>query len=170
VERRRRAFGRLHTADNVESPSQPAAVITPLGRGRIAATSFDLGQDYAQARSPGLRRFVNDLARELFPQPLVEVRGSTDVDVSLARNRGQLLVNLVNTGGPHQSAGIIEAIPPVGPLAVTIRQPTKPVQVNLEPGGKAAAVRLSRRGDPPHAAAVGDSRDHRGSFELMRES
>jgi hypothetical protein len=131
-----RAFGRLHTADNIESRSQPAAVITPMGRGRIAATSFDLGQDYAQGRSPGLRRFVNDLARELFPQPLVEVRGSTDVDVSLARNRGQLLVNLVNTGGPHQSAGIIEAIPPVGPLAVTIRQPTKPVQVNLEPGGR----------------------------------
>jgi hypothetical protein len=131
-----KTFGRLHTADHIESTSQPAAVITPLGRGRIAATSFDLGHDYAQGRSPGLRRFVNDLARELFPQPFVEVRGSTEVDVSLARNRGQLLVNLVNTGGPHQSAGIMETIPPVGPLAITIRQPTKPVQVDLEPGGR----------------------------------
>jgi hypothetical protein len=67
---------------------------------------------------------------------MVKVRGSTDVDVTVARNRGQLLVNLVNTGGPHRSAGIIETIPPVGPLAVTIRQPTKPVQVTLEPGGE----------------------------------
>ena len=38
---------RLHTASDDDSPSQPAAVIAPLGRGRIAATCFDLGQDYA---------------------------------------------------------------------------------------------------------------------------
>jgi hypothetical protein len=131
-----KSFGRLHSENSVDSPSQPAAVITPLGKGQIAATCFDLGQDYARSRPPGLRQFVNDLARELFPKPMVEVRGSTDVDVTLARNQGQLLVNLVNTGGPHQTAGIIEAIPPVGPLAVTIRQPTMPAKVILEPGGK----------------------------------
>jgi hypothetical protein len=131
-----RSFGRLHTARDADSPSEPAAVIAPLGRGRIAATCFDLGQDYARSRAPGLRQFVNDLALELFPQPMVEVRGSTDVDVTLARKHGRLLVNLVNMGGPHQIAGIIETIPPIGPLAVTIRQPTKPAQVILEPGGR----------------------------------
>jgi hypothetical protein len=132
-----RPFGRLHVTDKVESPSHPAAVITPLGKGRIAATCFDLGQDYARERPAGLRAFVNDLARELFPEPMVEVRGSSDIDVTLARNHGALLVNLVNTGGPHQTAGIIETIPPVGPLEVTLRHPTKPVQVRLEPRGTA---------------------------------
>ena len=67
---------------------------------------------------------------------MVEVRGSPDVDVTLARNHGHLLVNLVNTGGPHQTAGIIETIPPIGPLTVTIRHPAKPAKVTLEPGGK----------------------------------
>ncbi len=133
---RAQPFGRLHETNTVDSPSQPAAVIAPFGKGRVAATCFDLGQDYAASRSVGLRRFVHDLARELFPEPTVEVTGSADVDVALARNHGKLLVNLVNTGGPHQTAGILEAIAPVGPLAVTIRQPAKPAGVTLEPGGR----------------------------------
>ena len=67
---------------------------------------------------------------------MVEVKGSPDVDVVVARNRGKLLVNLVNTAGPHQSAGIMESIPSVGPLTVTIRQKSKPAKVSLAPGGQ----------------------------------
>jgi hypothetical protein len=133
---RTQPFGRLYTTDDLNSPSQPAAFITPLGRGKIAATSFDLGQEYRRARPPVLRQFLNDLARVLFPKPMIEVKGSTDVDVSLARNHGKLLANLVNTSGPHQAAGIIEAIPPVGPLTVTFRLPSEPAKVTLEPGGR----------------------------------
>jgi hypothetical protein len=62
--------------------------------------------------------------------------GSFDVDVCVARNRGQLLVNLVNTAGPHRTESILESIPPVGPLTVSIRHATRPTQVTLEPFGK----------------------------------
>lgn len=130
------AFGQLRVTNDLKAASQPAASIRPLGRGKIAATYFTLGQDYGRTRRAGTRQFLNDLTRALFPEPMVEVKGSSDVDVWVARNHGKLLVNLVNTSGPHQIEPILQSIPPVGPLEVTIRQPTKPAKVTLEPAGK----------------------------------
>jgi len=86
-----------------------------------------------------VRGFLSDLTRRLFPMPMVEVKGSKDVDVCLMRKQGQLRVNLVNTSGPHQTAPIQETIQPVGPLAVTLRLPSKPAKLTLEPGAQPLA-------------------------------
>ena len=137
-------FGRIHQANDANSPSQPAASITGLGRGKIAATYFTFSQGYLNARPEVARQFLNDLVRQLFPKPMVEVKGSSGVDVSLARNHGKLLVNLVNTAGPHQSEPILDAIPPVGPLSVTIRQAARPAKVTLEPAGRPLAFEFAQ--------------------------
>ncbi len=83
------------------------------------------------------RRFLDALVRQLFPQPLVEVRGSHAVDVSLGKQGRALLVNLVNTAGPHGDPDVYtyDEIPPVGPLSVTIRLPEAPHHVTLQPAG-----------------------------------
>jgi hypothetical protein len=141
---RARSFGELRPANEANSPAQPAASITKLGRGKIAATYFTFGQDYLSSRSEGARNFLNDLARQLFPNPIVEVAGSHDVDVSVARKQGRLLVNLVNTAGPHRAEPILETIPPVGPLLVTIRQARKPDRVTLEPAGTPLAFEFAQ--------------------------
>ncbi len=109
--------------------------IAPYGRGRIACTSFG-GQTYLSERPEPLRRALNDLARKLFPQPMVDVKGSNDVDVCVTRNHGKLLVNLINTAGPHRTQSILDTIPPVGPLDITIRLNRKPALVMLEPGAR----------------------------------
>ncbi len=109
-------FGTLRQSNDADSASQPAASITQLGRGKIAATYFTFGQSYHRDPDELARRFLNDLARRLFPDPMVEVTGSSDVDVCVARNHGKLLVNLVNTAGPHRTKSILESIPAVGPL------------------------------------------------------
>ena len=129
-----RLLGELDTAPG--SAPRPAASIAPLGKGRIAAVWFSLGQSYPAARNEVIRQFTRDLVRELFPAPMVVVTGSADVDVCVARKNGNLLVNLVNTSGPHQTKPILDSIAPIGPLNVIIRQATKPVQVTLEPGGR----------------------------------
>jgi len=117
--------------------ARPAASITGLGRGLIAATYVDLGRSYSLTRNPVVRDFVNDVAVKLFPKPMVEVKGSADVDVCLMQKNGKLLVNLINTSGQHQTTPIQEIIEPVGPLSVTIRQSEKPRKITLEPeGGK----------------------------------
>jgi hypothetical protein len=129
-------FGTLHKSPEATSAAQPAASLTKLGLGRIAATYLTFGQSYHQTPTEAARRFLNDLVRKLFPEPLAEVAGSADVDVCVARNHGKLLVHLVNTAGPHRTQSILESIPPVGPLTVTLRQPAKPARVTLEPAGQ----------------------------------
>ena len=130
-------FGSLRAS--AEAAASPAASIAALGKGKIAATYADLGQSYNGVRSEVVRGFMNDLARKLYAQPTVEVTGSKDVDVCLMRQRGKLMVNLVNTSGPHQTEPIQETVQPVGPLAVTLRLSSKPARLTLEPGGQPLA-------------------------------
>ena len=131
-----RAFGRLHATNDSNSPSQPAASITSFGKGKIAATYFAFGQGYLADRSASARRFLDELTRQLVPNRMVEVKGSPDVDVVVNRVGDRLAVNLVNTAGPHRTEPILESIPPVGPLSITIRTGAKPAGVTLHPGGK----------------------------------
>jgi hypothetical protein len=131
-------FGKLHAQEDPGSASQPAASVVKRGKGRIAGVFFSFSQDYLEDRSPVTRGFLNDLARLLFPKPLVEVSGSSDVDVAVNRLEGRLAINLVNTSGPHADAKspIHDVIPSVGPLQLLIRGQGKPSQVTLEPGGQ----------------------------------
>ncbi len=131
------AFGSLLSATN--GVARPAASIASLGKGKIAATYADLGQSYSGVRNPVARGFLNALARKLVPEPMAEVAGSPDVDVCLMRKQGRLLVNLVNTSGPHQTEPIQATVEPVGPLAVTLRLAAKPAKITLEPGGQPLA-------------------------------
>jgi hypothetical protein len=135
------AFGRLHTANDAASPSQPAASVATLGKGKIAATYFSLSRGYLANRSPVTSQFLNELVRRLFPTPTVEVRGSSVVDVSLVRLGDKLAVHLVNVTGPHWDAQkpLVDAIPPIGPIELSIRTPSKPAGLRLEPAGQPLA-------------------------------
>jgi hypothetical protein len=128
-------FGQLRNTNEADTSSLPAASISKYGQGKIAATYFTFGQGYVNARTVLMRQFLNDLVRELFPKPMVEVKGSHDVDVVVNRMAGKLAVNLVNTAGPHQREPILDSIPPIGPLDVTIRQAARPTKIMLEPAG-----------------------------------
>lgn len=83
--------------------------------------------------------------RSLFPEPLVEVSGSKDVDISPRRLGGRLAVHLVNTAGPHSDAPPegIASVPPAGPLTVAIRLPREPKSVTLQPEGTPLAASWS---------------------------
>lgn len=127
-----RPLGEVRMADGTTAP---AACVRALGRGKIAATAFTFGQGYVQTRDALMRRFLNELAKKLFPNPMVEVKGSSDVDVVVGRQGQRLTVSLINTSGPHQSAPVIDEVSPVGPINLTIRQAARPAKVTLEPAG-----------------------------------
>jgi hypothetical protein len=134
-----RAFGRLFPDNNPVGPAEIAASIASYGKGKIAATYFNYGERYLHGANYVARDFLQALVQVLFPQPQVEVRGSHDVDVSLNRLDGKLMVNLVNTAGPHANANIFtfDEIPPLGPLEITIRCTAQPSSVTLQPEGQA---------------------------------
>ena len=136
-----RAFGQIHATADRNSAAQPAASIAALGQGKIAATFFCLSRGYVSDRSETARAFLGGLVRELFPRPLVQVKGSSDVDVSVNRLNGRLAINLVNTAGPHADVNspIFDSIPQVGPLELRVRVDRKPARILLEPGGQPLA-------------------------------
>ncbi|MCK9411191.1 MAG: hypothetical protein M0Q53_02745 [Prolixibacteraceae bacterium] len=115
--------------------SETAATITKYVKGEIAATYLELGKASAIRSAPVLRDFLASLVKEIFPNPMVTVTGSHNVDVTLNRKAGALIVNLVNTAGPHDSEKSLafDEIPPVGPLEITLRLSEKPKKVILQP-------------------------------------
>jgi hypothetical protein len=136
--RRAKAFGELHATNDSSSAAQPAATVAALGKGKIAATYFSFSRGYLDRRSPKMRAFLSGLARELFPRPMVQVQGSSNVDVSVNRLHGKLAISLVNTSGPHwdMKNPLFDAIESVGPLELTIRAARKPGGIVLQPEGK----------------------------------
>jgi hypothetical protein len=119
--------------------ANPEAAIATVGKGQIAATNVPFSRPYLANPSEASRHALNALVWRLFPDPIAEVTGSSDVDVVVNRVHGSLAVNLINTAGPHADPqnGIMRSIPPVGPLQVTIRSDQRPGRVTLEPGGQA---------------------------------
>ena len=130
-------FGRIYSNNDYPGPWRVAGSLAGYGKGRIAATYLDFGQPYLEAETSVGRMYLNALVRELFPNPLVEVKGSRFIDVVLNRIGGKLAINLINTGGPHadEKIHVFDEIPPAGPLELTLRCADKPRRVRLEPEG-----------------------------------
>ncbi len=134
-----KSFGKYYQAVNMDGPSEIAATITPFGEGEIAVTHLELGKAYTNRSAPVMRDFLAALVREIFPQPVVTVSGSHYVDVTLNRKKEMLIVNLVNTAGPHDNEKVMvhDEIPSLGPLQIGIRTARKPAKVMLQPENKA---------------------------------
>lgn len=138
LKRGTKAFGRLYPSNDMTDPHGVATSIKRFGKGRIAAVYMNLGERYVNARTHVSRNFLDALVRKLFPRPMVEVNGSHHVDVTVNRLDGKLMVNLVNTAGPHgnQNVYVWDEVPPLGALSITIRTGRKPKRLSLQPGNR----------------------------------
>ncbi|HAU38624.1 MAG TPA: hypothetical protein DCX07_13030 [Phycisphaerales bacterium] len=133
-----REFGKQYPANEIADALGPAASIAKCGNGYIAATYMNLGERYLHARTCGARDWLAALVRELMPRPIVEVRGSHQVDVQVNRVAGRLAVNLVNTSGPHgdRNVHVFDHVPPVGPLEIVLRPGRRPTRITRQPAGR----------------------------------
>ena len=115
-----------------------AASVTNYGKGEIAAIYFNIGHNYLNASTTVCRDFLSAVVKELFPNPVVTVEGSHNVDVTLNRIKDKLTINLINSSGPHadKQVNTFDQIPTVGPLEVTVLSNKKPDAVTLQPGGQ----------------------------------
>jgi hypothetical protein len=130
------AFGKIYENNDNIGAYETAASIRNLGKGKIAGIYLNLGRRYLTGKTTVTRDFINGVVQELFPDKIVDVVGSHNVDVTLNRMNGKLAVNLVNTAGPHDDHKIwaFDEIPNTGPLDLTIKYPENPQKVIIEPG------------------------------------
>lgn len=111
---------------------------TKLGAGRFALLPTPEGRhaEVVDATGAPFVELLQLAVRRLFPEPLVEFATPRPLDVTVARAPdGRLTVHLVNVSGPHAQAGIIDKIDPVVNIETTLRLPTRPKRLRLEPSG-----------------------------------
>lgn len=132
---------------SLDRTGHPAATVTRVGRGRVAAVYGPLFRAYGTLHYPQLRSFAGEALRAVAGKQMVELKGPTHVDLSLRRKgkrsapseQETLIVHLVNRGAspplsPTHAA--VEAVPLVGPLELRIEWPTEPRRVTLVPDRK----------------------------------
>ena len=91
--------------------TEPGASFVRIGKGRLAAV-------YEHS---GTAQWLTGIAQRFFPEPLVELdRGG--VEIVINRINGNLAINLLTVNEPRNY-----------PLAFTVRQPTAPAKVTLQP-------------------------------------
>lgn len=132
-----RPVGKMYDEFDFTGNAEPAASISPYGKGQIGAIHMNLGEAYRNTATAINRKFLDRVVRELFPEPAVEVTGSHFVEVVLARKNDKTVIHLINSAGPQDNArvNIFDEIPPLGPLTVKHRIERTPARVTLEPGG-----------------------------------
>ncbi len=123
-------------ATGLKKPAENEIEINEFGKGKIALIPKAIGLDYLATQNEQSRKTLNETARTLFPNPVVEVSGSPWVDVSASRLNGKTMIHLVNSSGNHRDTPIIEKIDPVGPLQISVRCDAKPAKITLQPANK----------------------------------
>jgi hypothetical protein len=112
----------------------PAATLNRVGKGAVAYLPCNLFRDYSANRYPLIRDFVHEVVRALAGRLEIEVQAPPSVDVVLRRQGARKIVHLLNrsTGIPTgPSSGVVDEVPPVGPVTLRMKLAHEPTQVSL---------------------------------------
>lgn len=132
------ALARLYETNDLRFPSGIAATVHTYGKGKAAGVYVNIGESYLSTTSPVFRDFLSELIGNLFPEPLVSVKGSHRVHVIPSEKDGRMLIQLVNTSGDHANRSVkgIDEIPELRDLNIVMQSEEKPKKVLLQPEGR----------------------------------
>lgn len=117
-----------------------AATVSASGSGQVAAIYGPLGSVYAATHAAPARDFLKKVVEAVYT-PALRVEAPPVVEVALRRKGQKTLLHLVNSAEMQVAAdyAVIDYIPPVGPVKVSLKLEKRPGSVTLEPGGKPLA-------------------------------
>lgn len=115
----------------------PAATLSTLGSGRIAAIYGPLGATYATTHAPPAREFLRQVVSAVYTPDLV-LKAPPVIEAVLRRKDGVTLLHLLNAAQMQVAAdyGTMDYIPSVGPVTISLRLDRRPARVTVEPGGQ----------------------------------
>ena len=133
-----------------------AATMVNHGKGKIGAVYGPIPTLYFNGHHPFLRRFVGDIVKQLFPNPLVQTDAPACVDIALRTTpQGQLSVHAQSVQRScFQEEAILRVCPAIGPITVRIRWTQNRLQLlwnlaELDWSGHKVGVGASRKGSEP---------------------
>jgi hypothetical protein len=130
--------------DELASYAKSGGSLLLIGSGpaELFETELDQKASYSIVSIDQVDDTFPSVFKKLLPEPIVEVAGARDVDVSPRMLNGKLSIHLVNTSGPHANApdGGIKEVKPIGPLTVSIVFEQPPKSVTVQPEGTSLEV------------------------------
>jgi len=131
-------IGERYLTYDTRQEASCAATVNLCGKGQIAAIYGPLGSVHQRSHYPVVRNFLEKIMQRLFPEPLLTVDAPPCVDVSLRRSDNKLLIHLSNMAGMQVAPqyAVIDFIPSIGPVKLTLRLDEKPKQVSLVPNNQ----------------------------------
>ncbi|ULQ50714.1 hypothetical protein [Flavihumibacter fluvii] len=139
VKKGTKVIGEFYKTDDFRfSTGLPVATVAAYGKGKISGVYADLSNVYYNYQARGYVNILNSIIRNVFPKPMVRITGSDDVQTTLRRKNGQLLIHLINTAGAHFNKKVYEYdhVPATSPLKVSVRTNHPVRKVVVQPGGK----------------------------------
>ncbi len=132
------AVGFRYQSRDTTKDKQIAATMVACGSGRVGAVYGPLGQRFYQQHHPYVRLFLGQLMRKMFADPAVVVDGPPCLDVALRKTAdGKLCVHLLNRANTSvcDDYAVIDHVPPVGPIKLTLKVSEKPQRLEWVPDG-----------------------------------
>jgi hypothetical protein len=114
-----------------------AATLSRFGKGQIACIYGPMGSAFLAHHGAANREFIRRVVERIF-SPKVRLEGPPTVEVALRNKGGKLLVHLINCTAMQTASEyeVVDFIPTVGPLGLSVELPSKPQHVTLEPEGR----------------------------------
>ena len=127
-----------HDGNYFESDAHPMLLGRTFGSGKVYALNFNLGRMYLNNKTTLIRKLMQSITDDLFPNRMVRVNGSMYADITLMRKGDSIMLNIVNSAGPHADSHVrsYSEIPQIGPLKVEMRLKDAPKQVICQPEGQ----------------------------------
>ena len=132
-----------YPAMNPTRDGVPAATLRKVGKGRMIGLYGPLGQVFAEAHAPEVRRFLGRLAAGLF-QPKFRLEAPPVIEAALRSRGGRTYLHLINSSAMQVAPGyaVTDYIPPCGPVRVLF--PARPKLVTLLPENRRLPVEAVR--------------------------
>lgn len=131
-----KAVGYRHPHRDARKDGEVAATVANYGKGKAAAVYGPIALSFYNCHHPAMREFIGAVANELFPEPMVRIDGPAAVDIALRKTQdGRLALHMMNrTSAPVSNRySVIDSVPAVGPIQVSIALPEKPKRVYWMP-------------------------------------
>ncbi len=130
---------------------QPAATLTRLGKGRIAAVFGPVGASHQMIHSPATRDLIHRVLLKLYT-PIAALRNAPPcLDLALRKKDGRVVAHLVNTTNMPTATDakrpnnfFVDHIPAVTGATLELRCGTKPRRVTFEPGREVLSFRYDK--------------------------
>ena len=107
--------------------SNPAAIVNPVGRGRVAYVPFDIFREFDRTHYPLVREFIHEVIRSLGGPLDISVEAPVYVDVILRQRKNRKIIHLIN-----QADGQKGEIPKVGPIFISAKIPQPVGNISLK--------------------------------------